>query len=56
MLQLGANARFRIYNAAGDTNVVIDLVGVYGTQDAAFAGTRMRAYPSAPRFRVAPSR
>lgn len=44
VLQLGANASFRIYNAAGNTDVVMDVVGFYGTQDAAFASTTMGAF------------
>jgi Fibronectin type III domain/NHL repeat len=56
VLQLGANATFRIYNPAGSTDVVIDVVGFYGTQDAAFASGAMRAYAPGPPMRVAPSR
>jgi hypothetical protein len=56
VLQLGPNATFRMYNQAGDTDVVMDLVGFYGTQDAAFASGAMRAYAAAPPLRVAPSR
>ena len=44
VLQLGANATFLIFNPYGDTDVVIDLVGFYGTQDAAFPSAAMRAY------------
>ncbi len=44
VLQLGANATFRIFNPYGETDVVIDLVGFYGTQDAAFPSAAMRAY------------
>jgi hypothetical protein len=56
VLQLGADATFRIYNSAGTTDVVIDLVGFYGTQDAAFPSGAMRAYSVAPPSRVAPAR
>jgi hypothetical protein len=56
VLQLGASATFRIYNPAGSTDVVIDVVGFYGTQDAAFASGAMRAYAAAPTLRVAPAR
>jgi hypothetical protein len=49
VLQLGANASFRIYNAAGDTDVVMDVVGYYGTQDAAVATSGMRTYSQALR-------
>jgi hypothetical protein len=56
VLQLGANASFRIYNPAGSTDVVVDVVGFYGTQDAAFASGAMRAYAAASPLRAAAAR
>ncbi len=47
--QLGAPATFNIYNAAGSTDVIIDLVGFYGTPQAAPTGQ-----PAAIVMRLAP--
>ena len=49
VLQLGAQSTFDILNPAGTTDVVIDIVGFYGTQDAAVAGATMHAFMQAPR-------
>jgi len=56
VLQLGAGATFRIYNAAGNTDVAMDLVGFYSTQDAAVPNTPLHAYAVAQGFRVARAR
>jgi hypothetical protein len=56
VLQLGPQSTFDILNPAGTTDVVIDVVGFYGTQDAALSSSAMRAYLQAPPFRSVPRR
>lgn len=54
VVQLGNNATFDVYNAAGDTDVVLDLVGVYGTRNAATPSNTLHLYSRA-RFRALPA-
>src|SRR5439155_13401 len=60
VLKLGPNATFNIYNAAGQTDIVMDVVGYYGSSVAApsslMAPFALRAQPLHPRSTATPSR
>jgi hypothetical protein len=48
VVKLGAPATFDVYNAAGSTDVVIDLVGYYGTPQPAPSAAAARVFHLAP--------
>ena len=55
VLQLGAQSTFDILNPEGNTDVVIDVVGFYGTQDAALAAATVVAHAQTRPFGLTPS-
>ena len=50
VVRLGFDATFDIYNAAGSVDVILDLVGVFGSHNAATPSATFRPHFSTPRY------
>ena len=50
VVRLGTDATFDIYNAAGSVDVVLDIVGVFGSRNAAAPSATFRPHFVAPRY------